>query len=418
MQDAADPTQPTVRPIKLSFIEGLRGILALYVVAHHIWGGTFSRPGASWWLGNGLAYGHLAVLAFIVLSGYCLMPTPPDSPGGPNNIRLRGGVRGFARRRARRILPPLYASMGLVAVCIAAMEYRVTHRIVFPPTAFRDPTTLGANLLLLQDVLPERNSFNGVYWSIALEAKLYLLFPALLAVYRWGGRLPTLGLAAAAGYALTLVLMRAHPLGGLYLSCPWFLLPFAMGMCARTLVLADDGEARRGKPPRETKRGPRDPSTDRIPWLASAFTALLLALLTVFPLPEMTAPQDAHSTAAGALARTALLADPVAGACAALWLVVMHRRAAREGRPCFALQALSTRPLVWLGRISYSVYLTHMVALVLVGMLMVRFLGSDPPFALMLSAGLSGAVLVGYAFFTIFEEPFHPASAASTGKQE
>src|SRR5207253_7690819 len=66
---------------RLAFIEGLRGIAALYVVFTHF--GSMIDPShlsgtkstAPEWLQTLIHpfwYGHLAVAAFIVLSGYCL----------------------------------------------------------------------------------------------------------------------------------------------------------------------------------------------------------------------------------------------------------------------------------------------------------------------------------------------------------
>ncbi len=63
---------------------------------------------ATFWL----SWGQVAVDVFIVLSGYCLM-LPVARAGGA----LRGGPVGYMKRRARRILPPMLASLGVAMVC-------------------------------------------------------------------------------------------------------------------------------------------------------------------------------------------------------------------------------------------------------------------------------------------------------------
>src|SRR5262245_54437637 len=91
---------------RLAFLDGLRGLAALYVVLHHaaleVSGGSFSR-GSNLVRGL-LRHGHFAVAVFIVLSGYCLMRPVAGDPLG----RLRGGMWGYLGRRARRILPPYF----------------------------------------------------------------------------------------------------------------------------------------------------------------------------------------------------------------------------------------------------------------------------------------------------------------------
>ena len=85
-------------------VEGLRGVAAFYVFLYHIWQYGISHAGAT--LTSLLPYtlpwmqfGHFAVSAFIVISGYCL--------GLPVAQRLEKpfDAARFAKRRARRLLP-------------------------------------------------------------------------------------------------------------------------------------------------------------------------------------------------------------------------------------------------------------------------------------------------------------------------
>jgi len=93
-------------PRRLAGLDGVRGLAALFVVVNHVFLRAF--PGypvdrapfwAAWFI-----YGRFAVVVFIVLSGFSLALSPARQ-----GWRL-DGVSRFARRRARRILPPYWAA--------------------------------------------------------------------------------------------------------------------------------------------------------------------------------------------------------------------------------------------------------------------------------------------------------------------
>src|SRR5438270_2616521 len=106
------PAAPRRPPApRLPFLDGLRGLAAVYVVLHHA--AMMVPPAGLGGVGSAARFvfrhGHYAVAVFIVLSGYCLMLPVARDPCG----RLPGGVVGYLGRRARRILPPYYAALGL-----------------------------------------------------------------------------------------------------------------------------------------------------------------------------------------------------------------------------------------------------------------------------------------------------------------
>ena len=115
----------------VAYLDGLRGLAALYVVLHHAWLQTWpvtlyqdAAPGpAIMRFTRWLAFGHYAVTFFITLSGFCLMiPVLRAS-------HLRGGVRGFALGRIRRILPPYYAALLLSTVIAVLFLRNPTHTL-------------------------------------------------------------------------------------------------------------------------------------------------------------------------------------------------------------------------------------------------------------------------------------------------
>jgi len=101
-----------IRPrVKLEFLDGLRGLAAFYVLLHHLYD-PFGIPRALTYPLSILRFGHYAVGAFIVLSGYCLMLPIVRSTDG----KISGGTFHFFKRRAMRILPPYYAALILSLV--------------------------------------------------------------------------------------------------------------------------------------------------------------------------------------------------------------------------------------------------------------------------------------------------------------
>src|SRR4051812_10624228 len=99
---------PPPRAERFDFLDGLRGLAALYVVLHHA-SQDVPAPMLRGWAAAArflLRHGHFAVAVFIVLSGYCLMrPVARDA-----SRQIRGGTLAYLRRRAWRILPPYYAA--------------------------------------------------------------------------------------------------------------------------------------------------------------------------------------------------------------------------------------------------------------------------------------------------------------------
>ncbi|HEY1485876.1 MAG TPA: acyltransferase family protein, partial [Micromonosporaceae bacterium] len=161
-----------MRPSRLRGLDGIRGLAALFVVIDHIYLRAF--PGypvdnAPFWAGW-FIYGRFAVVVFIVLSGFSLAVSPARA-----GWRLDGNAR-FARRRAWRILPPYWAALAFSLV--------MTWFVVAQP-GWPEPTGQSAvvNGLLLQDVI-YAPSPNRAFWSIAVEAQLYVFFPLLLLLIR------------------------------------------------------------------------------------------------------------------------------------------------------------------------------------------------------------------------------------------
>ena len=205
----------------LAYLDGLRALAALAVVASHATtcipeAAASSRPLAV--AARLFAHGQFAVCVFIVLSGFCLM-----LPVARGDGCLRGGAWRFFQRRARRILPPYYCAFGLSMLLVAlCLNVRTG---TFWDYAL-PVTTLGVvtHLLLLQDVLPT-TGLQGDYplWSISVEWRIYFAFPLLVLLWQRVGPLAATALAIAAGYLILLPLTVTPVNTGLYGVSPHFL---------------------------------------------------------------------------------------------------------------------------------------------------------------------------------------------------
>jgi peptidoglycan/LPS O-acetylase OafA/YrhL len=217
--------QPERQTRYLVFIEGMRGAAALYVVLGHIASlvdpvrGT--RPVPAWLhtaLGP-LAYGHLAVAAFIVISGFCLYLA--SAQRGDVDV---ANVRGFLERRCVRILPAYYGCLA-VSILVSLYVSPLGHGMPFIQYLPATKTNVLAHVFMVQNLNPEwMYKLNGVLWSISIEFQIYFLFPLLARAMKrfdW-----TMVLAATVAFSLAVALLVPR---GVKLY-PWFVAFFFLGM--------------------------------------------------------------------------------------------------------------------------------------------------------------------------------------------
>ena len=176
---------------RLGSINALRGIAALMVAGYHIWGhyGVYPfpsigvvpqaiNPSIFSYLVSPLRWGYLGVSLFLVLSGFCIhLPFARK--------RKEKGNYGFAARPfyLRRLwrLYPAYAVSVIGTYLLLWVASRTTHLVDFMPT-FGDLT---AHLTFTHGYFDKY--FYGivhVYWSLALEFQLYLAYPLFLYVFK------------------------------------------------------------------------------------------------------------------------------------------------------------------------------------------------------------------------------------------
>jgi peptidoglycan/LPS O-acetylase OafA/YrhL len=368
--------------IRLEFLDGLRGLAALYVALGHTVGEDVSTlPPHMRWLFGWTDYARLAVDVFIVLSGYCLMLPVARSV----DQKLRGGALSYLKRRAWRILPPYYAAFVLSLLFILASRTGVQFIKGHPnqDLAFTFSTgNLVSHLFLVHNWSVVYNeAINGPLWSVATEWQIYFLFPLLLLpVWRKFGIVAAVATGFGVGMLPHLLLPSRHNFDW---ACPWFVGLFALGMFGAVIGFSDSI---------------RLTSVRRVVrWemLSVFFAACAVAFVRYWPTLYYR--------------QYGFIGDTLAGL-AAISLIIFcanHARRFADSRVPVILRFLESRPAMFLGSFSYSLYLTHRIAMLKVfPILQVAHLKPLLEHCILATFGMAWILLFAYLFHLAFERPF------------
>lgn len=291
-------------------LDGLRSLAVTLVILFHLDIRAFSG-------------GYIGVDVFFVISGF-LISRILVSEMHQNSFSFKK----FYVRRIARLLPALLVTiMGSLAVALFIMTpqdlvysckqaiaaiFSVSNILYVMEKGYWDPTS--HNKLLLHT------------WSLGVEEQFYLIFPLLIYMFYRIGKLTAVtylfvGLSAA-GTAASIVALASNPSAAFYLT-PFRMFEFAIGGIGALVIL----------------RGPL------YGWLAPVGTASGLAIIITssFVFTETTTfpGLNALLVSVGAVA------------------VIVG------GQNSIAKLVLSNRPMVLLGRWSYSLYLIHWPLIVL-----------------------------------------------------
>lgn len=285
-------------------IDGLRAIAVIAVMLFH--GGLSGFPG-----------GFVGVDIFFVISGFLIGRIVLSQVAAGSFSLL-----SFYDRRVRRIIPPLLATIAgtlvmayflLLPAQFEGLGYEVLAATAFVSniwfwrqTGYFHPES---------DIQPLLHS-----WSLSIEEQFYLIFPAMIVVaFLVSRRAAITGVMAVLllSFALSSALVAYVP------SAAFFLLPTRAWELLVGVLLAAS-----------LVKAPRTPA------LANGAGIVGLLLMTgailwfdeAMPFPGV------------------LAAIPVAGAALFIWAGATR---------CALSRALSARPLVFVGLISYSLYLWH-----------------------------------------------------------
>ena len=294
-------------------VDGLRAIAVMAVVLYHA---QLACPG-----------GFAGVDIFFVISGYLITRIlEKDLAAG------RFSVTSFYQRRIRRIFPALF----LMILVFAALGIRF-----LPPQELQDlSTAVVAASAFSSNILFFRTSgyFDNLSlaqpmlhtWTLSVEEQFYILWPWVLlglnmrSLRRW--RLPLVLAVIAGSVALSSYWVGRYP------EAAFYLLPSRAFELAIGALLSIDPV------PIALRRIPR-PAAE-----IASITGLLMILAAVI----------LYSSQVPFPGTAALL--PCLGAA----LVI----GAGEAGPTMVGRLLSVRPVVWIGLISYSLYLWHWPILV------------------------------------------------------
>ncbi|MAU68584.1 acyltransferase family protein [Hyphomonas sp.] len=341
---------PGAKPGYRADVDGLRAVAVVAVLFFHAGWSRFSG-------------GFAGVDVFFVISGFVIaLSLFRDLDAG------RFSLSGFFARRARRILP------ALTVVLLGTLLVSLT---IVPPVYFQPfaDSLIAASLFVSNLHFWQASSyFNNDMpfrpllhtWSLGVEEQFYLAAPVLLLLIqrflagRW--RL-VVTLCLIGSFALNL---RAVENGHLDAA---FYLPFTR-----------------------------------------AWEFLLGVLIALLPRPGLPRGWNELGTLAGLamIAGSVLLFGPgtpfpgvaALGPCLGAGLVIWFGKPAGEGGVPLVSRVLALKPVVWTGRISYSLYLVHWPVLVLAPFLMMRRLTLPETFA-----ALGLCILLAWLVYRFVETP-------------
>ncbi|CBL44142.1 predicted acyltransferase [gamma proteobacterium HdN1] len=162
---------------RLATIDALRGIAAFLVVLFHIRGALGDNL-KSWmpdWIYSFLSYGFVGVAVFFVISGFVIALSL-------SHKRATLGLTGrFAIRRSLRLDPPYWVAIALeIGLIYLALQ-------LFPETVKSVPPTwdkVVAHIFYMQDIL-EYGNIAAVFWTLCIELQFYLFYALMLTLVQW-----------------------------------------------------------------------------------------------------------------------------------------------------------------------------------------------------------------------------------------
>lgn len=175
------PTPVAKSKAHFPFIDALRGIAALWVVFFHANSDgrltQLSNLSPDWLVTVLFKWGSLGVSIFFVLSGFVIAHSLRE-------VKIDFAYwRNFNIRRFVRLSPPYYVAI-LVSLGFALLSSRMKGEAFAPmgePLSF--PRVL-AHLFYLQDIF-RLTHIDDVYWTLCLEVQFYIVFCTLIALVQW-----------------------------------------------------------------------------------------------------------------------------------------------------------------------------------------------------------------------------------------
>jgi peptidoglycan/LPS O-acetylase OafA/YrhL len=301
---------------RLTALDGLRGVAILLVMGFHYfyhlesfyykstlypYGETFSNVVI-------FKYGYMGVELFFIISGFVIAMTLESSKS----------LLDFAIRRFVRIWPALIVSAVITFFLLnwSDAPFAFTRRQFWPnflPSLTLIPTSLWSGLF------PKVDFVTGVYWSLVVEIRFYMIALILYWLFARQNLARNLVIFTVLIYVVRALLRRWLPgYNGVY---DGFFIPDYMPWFAAGAVFYEVYKERLAK--------------------GTAFVLLAVAYAMIARISLNYAP---------------IGRDPVvAGSFALLFLILFWFLSTKPA----SMRILEVRPLVWIGECSYSIYLYH-----------------------------------------------------------
>jgi peptidoglycan/LPS O-acetylase OafA/YrhL len=397
------PSDPDAPRPRLHYLDGVRALACLVVMGTHnsMTGGRLPEAFHLQWLLDWInQWSGAAVATFIVLSGYCLAIPIAKS----HDLAMLGGVSGYLKRRARRILPPYYAALGLALLLFATVpgmlhpSKRTADIFANNTLPVFDTGVIVSHLLLIHNLYGQwAYTIDDPMWSVGTEWQIYFVLPLLLLPLwrKWGLAVSVLtaliigvgaGLLPNHGRWSNMRVPEGH--FGFYLpDHPWYLGLFALGMAGAAINFSPRFAGLRDKP-----------------WGIVGLVALAGVALTMLPqfwniANALYGPMPGDSAWG--------LSDVVVGVAVTCMLIVCTRRLMRpDGKLPLGLRFLGSKPLVALGIFSYSLYLIHRPLFQALAIYTRAHYEPATGQSILLFCGVPLAIAIAYAFHRVFERPF------------
>jgi peptidoglycan/LPS O-acetylase OafA/YrhL len=362
---------PTAR---LWTIDALRGAAALGVVLHHASSVIGATPSTIEGIVRGaLWFGRYGVWLFFVISGFCIhyrwAVAARDGCAAPPDFL------GFWRRRIRRLYPPYLVALLVFVLLRFGGEWTTPHAM----------RAIGLHLLMLHNLdVSTVSSINEVFWTLAIEEQLYLLYFVLVRLRASSGWPVVLAAGLAARLAWFCIAGALHRLGFVEI----LVTQSAFAQWPVWMLGALSVEAMLG-----LVRIPRV-FTNVVACIALLAVGALMSYGLLYVLP------------AGTVYRAVWFsADVVWG----LGFFVMLNLAVRRQRDRRAPSVVGSA-LAAVGLFSYSLYLTHEIVTGY-GWSRIASIFAGAPVVIVIAALTLASVILGRAFFLLFERPFLSSSS-------
>ena len=346
-------------------LDAWRGIACLMVVVHHagfaVNGGDVGNSWARWLTVALVRQMDLGVPLFFVISGYCI------AASAVGHRRRGASTYSFVSKRLLRIYPPYWAALAGFAAFAAGLDATGFHRLRDGAFALQldGPKDLGMNQWLGNIALaetwrplivrPEARLLTRVAWSLCYEKQFYLVVGVILLV---SGR-RFVGAMIVATAAIVVVRIIAQDVGWIARLAGTFVIlwhEFAVGMAVYWVVN-----------------------------LASSRTSRAVGVSLIAALSAVSAWSMYRESAVAAIFGLSLIAlRPADG-----------RLSASGGM----------KPVMAVGRRSYSIYLAHLPATVVLNNALAEFgLRSFEARAfVVIPISTAASVVVGWIFYNLVE---------------